>query len=251
MSVESPPAHPAAQTATGAEAPPEREMSLPVMLVLALIVGIVAGLGAIVFKYLIAFIYNLAFYGIVTLHLDPNAYGPPSPWGPAIILVPVVGGLIVVWLVRSFAPEAKGHGVPEVMYAIYHQNGNIRGDRRGGEVAGLGDLDRHRRLGRPRGPDHPDRLVLRLDLRKGARPRARPEDHAAVGRRRRRHRRDVQHAARRRALRLGDPAAGNLLAHLPAGGRGDGDLDLRLPPRHGRRVGLHRAAAGPADADAR
>ena len=39
----------------------------------------------------------------------------------------MIGGLVVVWLVRSFAPEAKGHGVPEVMYAIYHQNGNVRG----------------------------------------------------------------------------------------------------------------------------
>ncbi|WP_244400935.1 chloride channel protein [Aurantimonas manganoxydans] len=102
-------------------------MSLPIMLVLALVVGIVAGLGAIVFKYLIAFIYNLAFYGELSLHLEPNAYGAPSPWGMGIILVPVIGGLVVVWLVRSFAPEAKGHGVPEVMYAIYHQNGNVRG----------------------------------------------------------------------------------------------------------------------------
>jgi CIC family chloride channel protein len=38
-----------------------------------------------------------------------------------------VGGLIVVWLVQTFAPEAKGHGVPEVMYAVYHNNGNVRG----------------------------------------------------------------------------------------------------------------------------
>ncbi|MEP0508120.1 MAG: chloride channel protein [Aurantimonas coralicida] len=102
-------------------------MSLPAMLLLALVVGIVAGVGAIVFKYLIAFIYNLAFYGELSLHLEPNAYGAPSPWGMGIILVPVIGGLVVVWLVRSFAPEAKGHGVPEVMYAIYHQNGNVRG----------------------------------------------------------------------------------------------------------------------------
>ncbi|EAS49869.1 putative chloride channel [Aurantimonas manganoxydans SI85-9A1] len=127
MSVESPSVPSAASPAPEAEAPPDREMSLPIMLVLALVVGIVAGLGAIVFKYLIAFIYNLAFYGELSLHLEPNAYGAPSPWGMGIILVPVIGGLVVVWLVRSFAPEAKGHGVPEVMYAIYHQNGNVRG----------------------------------------------------------------------------------------------------------------------------
>ncbi|MAU95274.1 MAG: chloride channel protein, partial [Fulvimarina sp.] len=127
MSVVNPPVPSAATAASEAEAPPEREVTLKVMLVLALVVGIVAGIGAIFFKYLIAAIYNLAFYGVFTLHLDPNAYGPPSPFGAGIILVPVIGGLIVVWLVRSFAPEAKGHGVPEVMFAIYHQNGNVRG----------------------------------------------------------------------------------------------------------------------------
>ncbi|MEO9789687.1 MAG: chloride channel protein [Aurantimonas coralicida] len=127
MSVDSPSVPSAASPAPEAEAPPDREVSLPAMLLLALVVGIVAGVGAIVFKYLIAFIYNLAFYGELSLHLEPNAYGAPSPWGMGIILVPVIGGLVVVWLVRSFAPEAKGHGVPEVMYAIYHQNGNVRG----------------------------------------------------------------------------------------------------------------------------
>ena len=81
MSVVTPPVPSAATIATEAEAPPEREVTLKVMLVLSLIVGIVAGVGAIFFKYLIAFIYNLAFYGVFTLHLDPNAYGPPSPLG--------------------------------------------------------------------------------------------------------------------------------------------------------------------------
>ena len=107
--------------------PAEREVSLALLTCLALIVGVVAGLGAIFFKLLIAVITNFAFYGEISAHYDPNAYGPASPWGPLIIAVPVVGGLIVVFLVRSFAPEAKGHGVPEVMYAIYHQAGNVRG----------------------------------------------------------------------------------------------------------------------------
>ncbi len=110
------------------EAPPvEREVSLPVLSLLALVVGIVAALGAIVFKFLIALIYNLAFYQAFSFDYDPNAFGAPSPLGPFIIAVPVIGGLIVVFLVRSFAPEAKGHGVPEVMYAIYHNAGNVRG----------------------------------------------------------------------------------------------------------------------------
>ena len=35
--------------------------------------------------------------------------------------------IIVVYLVRQFAPEAKGHGVPEVMDAVFYKRGNIRG----------------------------------------------------------------------------------------------------------------------------
>ena len=50
----------------------------------------------------------------------------PSPWGPFVILVPVVGAFGVVFLVKNFAPEAKGHGVPEVMDAIYYHKGVIR-----------------------------------------------------------------------------------------------------------------------------
>ena len=51
---------------------------------------------------------------------------PPSPWGPFIILVPVLGAVGVAFLVSHFAPEAKGHGVPEVMDAIYYHKGVVR-----------------------------------------------------------------------------------------------------------------------------
>ena len=40
--------------------------------------------------------------------------------------VPVVGGLIVTFLITNFAPEARGHGVPEVMDAIYYRERVIR-----------------------------------------------------------------------------------------------------------------------------
>jgi CIC family chloride channel protein len=41
------------------------------------------------------------------------------------LIIPV-GCLIVTFLVQNFAPEARGHGVPEVMDAIYYREGNIR-----------------------------------------------------------------------------------------------------------------------------
>ena len=86
----------------------------------------VAGLGAVVFRGLIAVIHNLMFLGKLSVFYDANAQTPPSPWGIFVILVPVVGAVGVVFLVKNFAPEAKGHGVPEVMDAIYYNRGKIR-----------------------------------------------------------------------------------------------------------------------------
>jgi CIC family chloride channel protein len=53
-------------------------------------------------------------------------FTPPAPWGVWVILVPVIGAIGVTFIVETFAPEAKGHGVPEVMDAIYYQRGIIR-----------------------------------------------------------------------------------------------------------------------------
>ena len=38
----------------------------------------------------------------------------------------MLGGLVVVFLVERFAPEAKGHGVPEVMDSVFYKRGEIR-----------------------------------------------------------------------------------------------------------------------------
>jgi CIC family chloride channel protein len=93
---------------------------------LSILIGVIAGLGAVVFRGLIALFHNVMFLGKVSLVYDANVHTPPSPWGPFVILVPVVGALGVAFLVKNFAPEAKGHGVPEVMDAIYYNKGVIR-----------------------------------------------------------------------------------------------------------------------------
>ncbi|MGH6680728.1 MAG: chloride channel protein [Bradyrhizobium sp.] len=93
---------------------------------LAFVVGIVTGFGAVVFRALIGFIHNVLFLGDLAFRYDANLFTPTSPWGIFVILVPVVGAIIVTFLVSTFAPEARGHGVPEVMDSIYYQSGIIR-----------------------------------------------------------------------------------------------------------------------------
>jgi CIC family chloride channel protein len=103
-----------------------RRVGLFRLSLIAVIVGLITGFGAVVFRALIGFIHNVAFLGAFAINYDASVFTPPSPWGALVILVPVAGGLIVTVLITNFAPEARGHGVPEVMDAIYYNNGIIR-----------------------------------------------------------------------------------------------------------------------------
>jgi CIC family chloride channel protein len=91
------------------------------MVVAALIVGVLAGLGAVGFRTLIHELQRL-FWGAdpVTLEVIRSH---SLLW---IILAPAIGGAIVGPLVWFFAREAKGHGVPEVMEAVALNSGTIR-----------------------------------------------------------------------------------------------------------------------------
>jgi CIC family chloride channel protein len=93
---------------------------------IAIVVGVVTGFGSILFRGLIGFVHNLFFLGQFSVFYDANVYTPASPWGVFVILVPVIGGMGVVFLVEKFAPEARGHGVPEVMDAVFYKEGRIR-----------------------------------------------------------------------------------------------------------------------------
>ena len=107
-------------------------------------------------------IHNVFFLGQFSFLYDANVHTPASPWGVYVIFVPVLGGLVVTFLVKNFAPEARGHGVPEVMDAIYYKEGIIRpcGCRK---IARLCLLHRNGRGRWPRGSDHPDRIVTWID----------------------------------------------------------------------------------------
>ena len=107
-------------------APAARTVGPAILWALSLLVGIVAGLGAVAFRALIAIFHNLFFLGSLSAAYDANAHTPAGPWGRLVILVPVVGAFGVVFLVKNFAPEAKGHGVPEVIDAVFYHKGVIR-----------------------------------------------------------------------------------------------------------------------------
>jgi len=92
---------------------------------LALITGIISGYGAILFRYMISFFHNLFFFGKISLEYDSTQHFV-SDWGVWVIAIPVLGMLLSHWLTSTFAPEAKGHGVPEVMYAVAEKRGRIR-----------------------------------------------------------------------------------------------------------------------------
>ena len=105
---------------------PPPKLGLVRLSLLAIVVGIITGFGAVIFRALIGLIHNVAFLGSFSFAYDSSVFTPPSPWGAFIIVVPVIGGLIVTFLITKFAPEARGHGVPEVMDAIYYKDGMIR-----------------------------------------------------------------------------------------------------------------------------
>jgi len=108
------------------DALPERTIGLFALSLLAIAVGIVTGIGAVGFRALIGLMHNAFYFGRLSVAYNANVLEPASPWGAGIVLVPVIGGLAVTFLVSKFAPEARGHGVPEVMDAIFYQEGRIR-----------------------------------------------------------------------------------------------------------------------------
>ena len=91
------------------------------MLVLAVIVGLASGFGAIGFRYLIGFFQTISYGAPGNL----LALAQSAPWYLKVY-VPATGGLVVGPLVYFLAKEAKGHGVPEVMEAVTLRSGIIR-----------------------------------------------------------------------------------------------------------------------------
>ncbi|MFW9802610.1 MAG: chloride channel protein [Candidatus Thorarchaeota archaeon] len=82
--------------------------------ILGAIIGVVSGLVAVGFRWLILG-FSVLF---VWIPQNVGLFG----W----LVIPVLGGLIVAFIVQRYAPEAKGHGVPELMDAYALRGGRIR-----------------------------------------------------------------------------------------------------------------------------
>ncbi len=91
------------------------------MIIVAIIIGLMAGFAALLIRLLIKQISAVSFPGQLSF-LENVIH---SPWY-LILFIPAIGGLIVGPIINKFAPEAKGHGVPEVMQAILLRGGIIR-----------------------------------------------------------------------------------------------------------------------------
>jgi H+/Cl- antiporter ClcA/CBS domain-containing protein len=103
-------------------------------LILGVVIGIVAGIGAIAFTAALRWATDL-FLGLA------GAYTPPAPAGEgatigsgshlvhpwALPLIVGVGGLISGFLVFGLAPEAEGHGTDAAISAVHHDPRGIRG----------------------------------------------------------------------------------------------------------------------------
>lgn len=102
---------------------------------LSMLVGAIAGLGAVAFEYLSGWFSHVAlarFAGFAPagprgeLHLFGAA--PIGAGVPYLLLVtPAVGCAISAWLCRWLAPEAGGHGTDAAIDAYHRRQGRIRG----------------------------------------------------------------------------------------------------------------------------
>jgi CIC family chloride channel protein len=100
-------------------------------LVLALLVGVVAGLGGALLTWGVDWIGSVVLHDVVGFQVpghgeaaDAGWSFPERPWFLLLVL-PLVG-LLVGWLVQTFAPEAEGHGTDAVINSYHRERAELR-----------------------------------------------------------------------------------------------------------------------------
>lgn len=89
------------------------------LVLVSILIGGATGVFAHLFFGLIEWVHNQS-YG----HDGAGGFYAGRAW--MIVVLPTLGALIVGFITYYFAREARGHGVPEVMDAMYRKNGEIR-----------------------------------------------------------------------------------------------------------------------------
>jgi len=82
---------------------------------LAVLVGIAAGIIAYVLYDLIGLFTNLAYYHTWSFHFRSPENTHLGYW---IVFIPVIGGLIIGFMAKYGSEKIKGHGIPEAMEAV-------------------------------------------------------------------------------------------------------------------------------------
>lgn len=98
------------------------------------LIGMIAGLGAVIFHYLCGLGMHYFLDMIAGYRPDapagehallPSTATPFNRW--MLLILPALGGVVSGWLVYTFAPEAEGHGTDAAIEAYHHKGGMIRG----------------------------------------------------------------------------------------------------------------------------
>ena len=99
-----------------------------------LVIGIIAGVGSIVFHYLCLLGMHW-FMDFVAGYVPPSPAGEHHLWPPTgrpfnrylLLILPALGGIVSGWIVYTFAPEAEGHGTDSAIDAYHNKGGFMRG----------------------------------------------------------------------------------------------------------------------------
>jgi CIC family chloride channel protein len=103
------------------------------LLGLSLLIGVIAGLGAVVFYLACQLVFHYALDVAVGYHARGPGNEPPIfaetqgdfRWW-LLLIVPALGGVLSGLLVFTLAPEAEGHGTDSAIAAYHYKGGQIR-----------------------------------------------------------------------------------------------------------------------------